>query len=66
MNVVFVDKKRRWPRILLWIIYAILIILATILVATTIAYVADFIIYKGTDQDGLLWTVAQRQKGLFR
>ncbi|WP_029608978.1 hypothetical protein [Mycoplasma simbae] len=40
-------------------------ILFLLILCVAIAYIADFYIYKGSGQDGLLWTVEQRIHGLF-
>ncbi|MGX9357961.1 hypothetical protein ACT1UH_02600 [Mycoplasma sp. 332] len=47
------------------IIGTIFILLFLALLSVAIAYLADYLVYMNTDSDGLLWTVAQRSKGLF-
>lgn len=48
------------------IFFAILfIILFLAILAVSIAYLADFIRYNGSTEDGLLWTASQREHGLF-
>ncbi|WP_036451689.1 hypothetical protein [Mycoplasma buteonis] len=57
-------KRQRNKKILLVTLVVIFVILLA-LIAVEIAYIADFYIYKDSGNDGLLWTVAQRQTGLF-
>ncbi|VEU70163.1 hypothetical protein [Mycoplasmopsis glycophila] len=55
------NKKRK-----IWIaLLVVLIIVLLVLICVEIAYIADFYRFKDSGQDGLLWTVAQRQNGLF-
>lgn len=47
------------------IITIAVIVILLVFVAVMIAYISDFFIYKDTAKDGLLWTVSQREHGLF-
>ncbi|MCS4536552.1 MULTISPECIES: hypothetical protein [unclassified Mycoplasma] len=47
---------------ILTIVFAIIFLL---ILAVSIAYLADFLIYRGTQQDGLLLTTQQRVHGIF-
>ncbi|QJG66762.1 hypothetical protein [Mycoplasma phocoenae] len=54
-------KKKIFKKILA--ILFVIILLA--IIAVSIAFIADFLIYKNSFKDGLLWTVDQRVHGLF-
>ncbi|MBZ4195401.1 hypothetical protein [Mycoplasma tauri] len=53
-------NSKKWT-----IISVIFIILFFAILAVLIAYVADFIRFKDSLDDGLLWTFDQRKHGLF-
>ncbi|MBW0594956.1 hypothetical protein MALH04_00718 [Mycoplasma anatis] len=55
------DKKQK----IKLIITIVIIVLLLVFIAVMIAYISDFFIYKDTVKDGLLWTVSQREHGLF-
>ncbi|MBN0919541.1 hypothetical protein [[Mycoplasma] gypis] len=55
-----IKRKKIWMGIIIFIAIVLLVFLAI-----EIAYIADFIRYKGTDSNGLLLTKAQRVHGLF-
>ncbi|QBF34408.1 hypothetical protein EG856_00460 [Mycoplasmopsis phocirhinis] len=51
---------------LIKILAVIFIVIFLTIIAVCIAYIADFLIYKGTQENGLLLTTQQRAHGIFR
>ncbi|WP_036461495.1 hypothetical protein [Mycoplasma simbae] len=43
----------------------VFVVIFLAIIAVSVAYIADFVIYQGSGEDGLLWTVSQRMYGLF-
>lgn len=60
------NQKQKQTRRKIWtIVIIVILVLLLVLICVEIAYISDFFIYKDSNKDGLLWTVAQRKNGLF-
>ncbi|VEU58330.1 hypothetical protein [Mycoplasmopsis gallinacea] len=61
------EQKTVWTtkKKILVALMILLIVVLLVLICLEIAYIADFYKYKDTGVDGRLWTVLQRQRGLF-
>lgn len=61
------EQKPDWTtkKKILVALMILLIVVLLVLICLEIAYISDFYKYKDTGVDGRLWTVLQRQRGLF-
>ncbi|TQC51401.1 hypothetical protein E1I18_02680 [Mycoplasmopsis mucosicanis] len=58
-------KKEKTSKTLKLTFGIIFIVIFLVVISVSIAYIADFARFYGTNKNGLLWTAQQRAQGIF-